>query len=97
MYNKYFTMKKSELKQLIKEEITKIIQESREFNFKELVQTIPNVKYDNYLDDPNYFYGYVFSKPTKSNPYYKIKVEYPENKKGQLIKAERYKLIPKNK
>lgn len=89
-------MKRLELKQIIKEEINKIIQESKEFDFKELVQSIPNkVEYDNYLDDPNYFYGYVFSKPNKDHPYYKIKIEYPENKKGQLVKAERYKLLSK--
>jgi hypothetical protein len=89
-------MKKSELKQIIREEIKKITQESREFEFKELVQKIPdNVAFDNYLDDPNYFYGYVFSKPTESKPFYQIKIEYPENKKGQLAKAKRYELIPK--
>jgi hypothetical protein len=84
-----------ELKQIIKKEIHKIIQESKEFDFKELVPSIPNVAYDDYLDDPNYFYGYVFSKPNGDHPYYKIKIEYPENKKGQLVKAERYKLLSK--
>ena len=89
-------MKKSQLKQLIKEEIQKVLSESIEFKHKDLVQKIPNVSFDNYLDDPNYFYGYVFSIPTESNPYYKIKIEYPENKKGQTAKAKRYELILKN-
>lgn len=88
-------MKKSELRQIIKEEIHRTLNETIEFKHKDLVQKIPNVSFDNYLDDPNYFYGSVFSTPTESNPYYKIKIEYPENKKGQIAKAKRYELIPK--
>ena len=89
-------MKKSELKQIIKEEIHKVLNENTEFNHGDLVQRIPNSAFDDYLDDPSYFYGYVFSIPTKLKPYYKIKIEYPENKKGQLMMVRRYELIGKN-